>query len=140
MASTAGVDLIYQVPSSALMAPLTRSFVADIKRFVKQQGIDLIRFSVESARMTGRRTICATGLAARGCCLSAPRRRRRVCRGSRGGQGVVQVELQPSADIERQATTSPTPPPSQRYALPDSATPEKPERDRLLSLHYNRGA
>ena len=98
MASTAGVDLIYQVPSSALMAPLTRSFVADIKRFVKQQGIDLIRFSVESARMTGRRTICATGLAARGCCLSAPRRRRRVCRGSRGGQGVVQVELQPSAD------------------------------------------
>ena len=34
----------YQVPSLALMAPLTRSFVADIKRFVKQQGIDLIRF------------------------------------------------------------------------------------------------
>ena len=26
------------------MAPMTRSFVADIKRFVKQQGIDLIRF------------------------------------------------------------------------------------------------
>ena len=30
--------------------------------------------------MTGRRTICAAGLAARGCCLSAPRRRRRTCR------------------------------------------------------------
>ena len=34
----------YQVLSSALMAPMTRSFVADIKRFVKQHGIDLIRF------------------------------------------------------------------------------------------------
>ena len=33
-----------QVPSSALLAPRTRDFVRAIKRFVKRQGIDLIRF------------------------------------------------------------------------------------------------
>lgn len=34
----------YQVPSSALLAPRTRDFVAAIKRFVKRERIDLIRF------------------------------------------------------------------------------------------------
>ena len=34
----------YQVPSSALLAPRSRDFVAAIKRFVREQGIDLIRF------------------------------------------------------------------------------------------------
>ena len=34
----------YQVPSSVLLAPLTRGFVAAIERFVKKQGIDLIQF------------------------------------------------------------------------------------------------
>ena len=34
----------YQVPSSALLAPRTRDFVAAIKRFVKRAGIDLIQF------------------------------------------------------------------------------------------------
>ena len=34
----------YQVPSSALLAPRTNDFVAAIKRFVKREGINLIRF------------------------------------------------------------------------------------------------
>ena len=34
----------YQVPSSALLAPRTRDFVAAIKRFVKRERIDLIQF------------------------------------------------------------------------------------------------
>ena len=34
----------YQVPSSALLAPRTRDFVAAIKRFVKRARIDLIQF------------------------------------------------------------------------------------------------
>ena len=34
----------YQVPSSALLAPRTHAFVRAIKRFVKREGIDLIRF------------------------------------------------------------------------------------------------
>ena len=34
----------YQVPSSALLAPRTRDFVRAIKRFVKREGIDLVRF------------------------------------------------------------------------------------------------
>ena len=34
----------YQVPSSALLAPMTRAFVNAIERFVKDRGIDPIRF------------------------------------------------------------------------------------------------
>ena len=34
----------YQVPSSVLLAPRSREFVTAIKRFVRKQGIDLIRF------------------------------------------------------------------------------------------------
>ena len=34
----------YQVPSSVLLAPRSRDFVTAIKRFVRKQGIDLIRF------------------------------------------------------------------------------------------------
>ena len=34
----------YQVSSSALLAPRSRDFVTAIKRFVRKQGIDLIRF------------------------------------------------------------------------------------------------
>ena len=34
----------YPVPSSVLLAPLTRAFVAAIERFVKEQGVDLIPF------------------------------------------------------------------------------------------------
>ena len=32
------------VPSSALMAPMTRAFVAGIERYARDHGIDLIRF------------------------------------------------------------------------------------------------
>ena len=32
------------VPSSALMAPMSRAFVADIERYTCNHGIDLIRF------------------------------------------------------------------------------------------------
>ena len=32
------------VPSSALMAPMTRRFVSAIERFAQRQGIDLVRF------------------------------------------------------------------------------------------------
>ena len=70
----------YQVPSSVLLAPRSRDFVTAIKRFVRKQGIDLIRFQRGSAKTTVRRTICAAFLAARGCCSSAsPRRRRTWC-------------------------------------------------------------
>ena len=32
------------VPSSALMAPMTRRFVADMERFARDEGVDLVRF------------------------------------------------------------------------------------------------
>ncbi len=35
----------YPVPSSALMAPMTRSFVASIERFAREKELDLVRLS-----------------------------------------------------------------------------------------------
>ena len=35
----------FPVPSSALMAPMTRSFVASIERFAREEGLDLVRLS-----------------------------------------------------------------------------------------------
>ena len=34
----------YQVPSSVLLGPRSHDFVAALKRFVKEQGLDLVRF------------------------------------------------------------------------------------------------
>ena len=35
----------FPVPSSALMAPMTRSFVASIERFARDEGLEIVRFS-----------------------------------------------------------------------------------------------
>ncbi len=64
----------YPVPSSELMAPMARSLVASIERVARKEGLDFVRFPPASARTSARGSVCATGMAVRGCCISARRR------------------------------------------------------------------
>ena len=66
------------VPSSALMAPMSRDFVAAIERFVERVGVELVKFGRRNARRSACASICGAGPAARACCSSARRRRRRA--------------------------------------------------------------
>ena len=61
-----------EVAPFALMAPVTRAFMAAIERLARDEGVGLATFrnARASARTTAPRTTCAAGAAARACCTS----------------------------------------------------------------------
>ena len=63
-----------RVPSSALMAPMTRSLVASIERFVRDEGLEMVRFSRGERKDEHTWERLRHWMVARGCCMSARRR------------------------------------------------------------------
>jgi hypothetical protein len=56
--------------SSALMDPISKTFIAGIHRFRRDHGVPMIDFARASARMTWRTSTWAGSPAPRGCCSS----------------------------------------------------------------------
>jgi hypothetical protein len=48
----------HRFASSALMAPMTAAFTADIGHFIAARGLDLVRFAKGSARMMSPASTC----------------------------------------------------------------------------------
>ena len=65
----------HPVPSSALMAPMTRRFVNEWERYAQREGVDLIRFERGERKDDRTRDVsCAIGTPEKACSTSARRR------------------------------------------------------------------
>src|SRR6266487_1173339 len=66
----------YPFVSSALMDPISRSFVAAIHQFVEHEGVPLVHFARGNAKTTSPTSTWPASPAPKGCCLSGGRRKR----------------------------------------------------------------
>ena len=79
----------HRFASSALMAPMTAAFTADIEHFVAARGVDLVRFTRGqrkddvTAGTCGGQNAMTGGWCQRRCCMSGWRRKQRVFRTSK---------------------------------------------------------
>lgn len=64
--------------STAGVAPKTEAFVADIERFVADQGVEMVSFGKHQRKdwTTSRSRSCSGSMPLRACCTSGARRRR----------------------------------------------------------------
>ena len=93
--------------STTAVVPMSEAFVRNIEQFVDDEGIDLVSFRSENARMMSRRDTWRAFVSARACSMSArPRKRRGSCGRSAVAAGSLAQHIRGSWNPPRWSTTT----------------------------------